>query len=226
MKKINLKIKSVIFDMDGVITNTMPEHFLAWKTVLAPQGVQVSHFDVYRREGQRGINSVEEIFAEKKKPYTPRLAKALLRKKEEFFKKIVKRRFIPGMRSFIRFLKKEHYQLGLVTGTSRHELHRILPDYIYNLFDVTIAGDEVKNGKPHPEPYLLALKKLRITPQQAVVIENAPFGIQAAKAAGVRCLAIATSLPKKYLKQADYVFRQLQDLRRRVNFIHNGHPQK
>ena len=87
MKRINFRVKAVIFDMDGVITNTMPDHFRAWKTVLAREGVQVSHFDVYRREGQRGIMSVQELFAENNKPYTLQKARQLLLEKEQLFKK-------------------------------------------------------------------------------------------------------------------------------------------
>ena len=205
--------------MDGVITNTMPDHFKAWKAVLEPYGVQVTHYDVYSREGQRGINSIKEFFCEKKKVCTPQIIQELLHQKEQLFKKIVKRRFIPVARRFIKWLHQNHFKLALVTGTSRHELPRTLPDYIYKLFDVVVTGSDVTNGKPDPEPFLLALNKLKIKAQDAVVIENAPFGIRAAKAAGIKCLAIATSLREKFLKEADYIFSDMKTLRRKVNFI-------
>ncbi len=60
--KINLKVKAIIFDMDGVITNTMPDHFQAWKSILQKIGIHVNPYKVYKREGQRGITSLEEIF--------------------------------------------------------------------------------------------------------------------------------------------------------------------
>ena len=213
--------------MDGVITNSMPDHFRAWKKVLANEGVHVSHFDIYCREGQRGINSIEELFAEKKKPYTLQKARELLQKKEHLFKKIVKRRFIPGTRSFLKFLHNDQYRLALVTGTSRHELHQVLPDHLYDLFDVVVTGNDVQNGKPHPEPYLRAIRKLKIKPSEAVVVENAPFGIRSAKAAGLTCLAIATSLTKKHLGEADHVFTGIDELRRKINFTSvNGHASR
>lgn len=210
--------------MDGVITNTMPDHFRAWKSVLADEGVHVSHFDVYRREGQRGIKSVQELFAEKGKLYHPRKGKELLYKKEQLFKKIVKRRYISGSRSFLKSLHRNGYQLALVTGTARHELPQVLPDSLYNLFDIVVTGSDVRHGKPHPEPFLRAIRKLKIKPRDAVVIENAPFGIRSAKAAGLICLAIATSLPEVYLREAkaDYVFADLKELRRNINLISNG----
>ncbi|HLD69311.1 MAG TPA: HAD family phosphatase, partial [Candidatus Omnitrophota bacterium] len=104
------------------------------------------------------------------------------------------------------------------TGTSRHELHRILPDYLYNLFSVVVTGTDVKNGKPHPEPFLKALKLLKIKSSEAVVIENAPLGIQSAKKAGLRCFALASSLPKQFLHEADAVFSSIKEMRGRVGF--------
>ena len=219
--KIHLKIKAVIFDMDGVITNTMPDHYAAWKTVLAEQDIQVTHLDIYRREGQRGIHSVQEIFAEYQKPFEHQKALKILKAKEKLFKKIVKTRFIIGARQFLKDLHRHGLRLALVTGTSRHELHRILPDEFYRLFEAVVTGSDVKNGKPHPEPYLKAVKLLRVKPTQAVVIENAPFGIQSAKAAGLRCLALETSLPKAYLNAADAVFPSVKVLRRTTRFYEN-----
>ncbi|MDP2654288.1 MAG: HAD family phosphatase [Candidatus Omnitrophota bacterium] len=213
-----LDIQAVVFDMDGVITHTMPDHFRAWREILAAEGVHVSHHDIYSREGQRGITSLQEIFSEKGVVYSRRTAQRLLREKEELFKSISRQRFIPGARNFIRSLHRRGYRLGLVTGTSRHELHRILPDALYKLFDVTVTGDEVGNGKPHPEPFIKALRELAIDPRQAIVIENAPFGIAAAKAAGLKCLALETSLPRAYLQDADLVFESIRDLQARIRF--------
>ena len=206
------KLTAVIFDMDGVITDTMPYHFCAWQTVFANHGIKVTHEDIYKREGQRGIDSVREIFSEKSVLFTQDLAKKLLKEKEDIFKKIFKRRFIQGSRSFVKNLSRKGYRLALVTGTSRHEAQHLLPKDLWKSFEVTVCGCDVQNGKPHPEPYLRALKGLAIKSSQAFVIENAPFGIASAKAAGLKCLALETSLPKKYLKQADGVFRSYREL--------------
>ena len=74
-----------------------------------------------------------------------------------------------------------------------HEVKKILPSELFNRFEAVVSGSDVTNGKPHPEPYLKALKKLELAPQHAVVVENAPFGIASAKAAKLQCLAIETS---------------------------------
>jgi len=205
--------------MDGVITNTMPDHYKAWNMIFAQEGFHLSHLEVYSREGQPGLISVKELFAEKKISFSKEKAMQILKKKEVLFKKIVRRRFIPGARRFLRFLHRNNFTLALVTGTSRHELHRILPGALYKLFDVVITGSDVKNGKPHPEPFLKALQKLKCQPREAVVIENAPFGIQSAKEAGLKCFALETSLPKPYLKKADFIFKTVKEMQDKIEFI-------
>jgi len=205
--------------MDGVITDTMPYHFRAWEAVLASEGIVVSHEDIYKREGQKGIDSVREIFSEKGKIYTDGIGKRILKKKEELFKRIFKRKFIAGSRAFIKKLKVQGFGLALVTGTSRTEAQKLLPLDLWNCFDATICGCDVQNGKPHPEPYLKALQKLNIRPCDAIVFENAPFGIRSAKTAGLSCLALETSLSRLFLKEADGVFSSFKEMRSKVTFI-------
>ena len=221
-EEIKLKVKAVIFDMDGVITNTMPDHFRAWCNVLAQEGISVSYYDIYSREGQRGIDSVKEIFQKYRKPFAFKKGKMILKRKEEYFKRIVKTRFIPGSRSFLKRLSQENFKLALVTGTARHELKRILPAYLLKVFSVVITGSDVQNGKPHPEPYLKALKQLNLKAREAAAIENAPFGIQSAKKAGLKCLALETSLAKKYLSEADYIFHSFKQFRKQVQFSYDA----
>ncbi len=218
MSKIVYKIKAVLFDMDGVITNTMPDHYRAWETILKRQGIHVTHLDIYSREGQRGIQSVKELFGKCERPFTLKEAQKILKDKEVLFKRIVRRRFIPGTRQYLKKLHAQNIRLGLVTGTSRHELHQILPKHIYDLFSAIITGSDVKQGKPHPEPFIRCLKALKLKSKEAVVIENAPFGIQAAREAGLKCIALQTSLPEKYLHRANHVFKSIRALKGQVQF--------
>jgi beta-phosphoglucomutase len=205
-------ISAVLFDMDGVITDTMSYHMRAWRIVLKRYGLNVNRNDIYKREGQKGIHSIEEIFKEHGHEFNMDLGKKILKEKEEYFKIIVKRRFISGSRTFLKLLRQKGFLLGLVTGTARNEVRKILPDHIFSLFDSVVSGCDVQNGKPHPEPYLTALKNLKIKAHQAIVIENAPFGIQSSKSAGIRCLAIETSLPKEYLTNADGIYQSYAHL--------------
>jgi beta-phosphoglucomutase len=216
---MQFQISTLIFDMDGVITDTMPYHFNAWRSVFASEGIRVSHEDVYKREGQKGIDSVRELFAEKEKYYTDAIGERLLQEKEKLFKRIFKRKFIAGSKMFVKKSAAQGFKLALVTGTSRHEAQKLLPKDLWNYFDVTVCGCDVQNGKPHPEPYLKALAKLNVKPKEAVVFENAPFGIRSAKAAGLFCLALETSLPSSYLKNADLVFSSFKEIQSKVKFI-------
>ena len=199
--------------MDGVITDSMPYHYRAWKNVFRANGLNVSKFDVYRREGQKGTESIQEIFAETGVTISSRQAIEIIAAKERLFKQIIRLRFIPWSRSLIRDLHRNNVRLALVTGTSRQEVEHTLTDDLLNKFEVTITGSDVVSGKPHPEPYLKALELLHIASSEGIVIENAPFGIISAKTAGIKCYAVATSLPFKFLGQADKVFNDLKSLR-------------
>ena len=210
-------VKAVIFDMDGVITNTMPYHFDAWMETLKQAGIKVNCYDVYLREGQPGLSTLRELSKERGIKLSLAQAKDILVKKEAMFKKIVKTKFVKGSRPYLRYLKKRKFLLALVTGTARHEVQKILHKELFAMFDVIVTGDEVKQGKPHPEPFLKALKELKVSPREAIVIENAPLGIEAAKRAGLFCAALETSLSEKYLKKADIICKTFAQLKKALD---------
>jgi len=213
---MDLKVKAVIFDMDGVITNTMPYHFDAWLYVLGRAGIKVNCYDVYEREGQSGLTTLRELFKERGRRFNLKQAKQILSEKERLFKKTVRTSFIKGSRRFLKNLQKRGFLLALVTGTSRHEAKKIMHKELFSIFDATVTGDEVRHGKPSPEPFIKALKGLGVSPREAIVIENAPLGIEAAKRSGLFCIALATSLPARYLKKADLIFKSFAELQKKV----------
>ncbi|MEI8012740.1 MAG: HAD family phosphatase [Candidatus Omnitrophota bacterium] len=206
------KLKAIIFDMDGVITMSMPYHVRAWSMVFAGEGIQLNKSEIYAREGQKGIVGLLEIFAQHEKKITHAQAKILLHKKEIIFKKIVKLRYIAGARLFIRKYYHHDVKLAIVTGTSRLELKQLLPEKLIYKFKVIITGNDVTHGKPHPEPYRKALQALKVHRENAVVIENAPLGITSAIKAGLVCIALETSLPRSYLKEATKIVGDYQGL--------------
>jgi beta-phosphoglucomutase len=89
-----------------------------------------------------------------------------------------------------------------------------MPESLLRTFDAIVTGNDVTQGKPHPEPFLRALKILKVPAGEAVVIENAPFGIRAAKEAGLFCIALETSLPRRYLSQADAILHSFEQIQK------------
>ena len=96
-------------------------------------------------------------------------------------------------------------KVALVTACALKNMQHCLNPEEQAHFDFIITGDEVPRAKPFPDPYLMAARQLGLRPEECVVVENAPLGIEAARNAGMRCVAIETTLGKEYLKSADHV---------------------
>jgi beta-phosphoglucomutase len=219
MAKLKFKPRAIIFDMDGVIVDSMPYHYLAWYEALKPYGIRVSCFDVYSKEGERWDKTLRELFALSGIKVSGQLLRKIFFDRKKIFQKYFKRFIFPGAREFLICLKNKGYLLGLATGTPEAEIKKILPASIKKLFDCIIAGDKVKKGKPNPEPYLRAAKALKTRVGLCLVVENAPLGIESAKRAGMFCVALTTSLPRQYLKSADVVADRLDEI---IGFVDNG----
>ncbi|MCX5781257.1 MAG: HAD family phosphatase [Elusimicrobia bacterium] len=208
-KELRRKPYAFIFDLDGVIVDSMPYHFLSWHEALRPFGVRVNCIDVYQKEGAKWDKALEYFLQKANIKPTRKILNGIFKEHKKSFKKIFKRYIFDDALPIIEKIKKKGYKIGLVTGTNAKRVKRILPAKIYNMFDSIITGDSVKKGKPHPDPYLKAAKKLNVSPSDCVVIENAPFGIESAKKAGMFCIALTTSLPKEYLSGADKIVDNL-----------------
>ncbi|MBU1628423.1 HAD family phosphatase [bacterium] len=208
-----LSFSAVIFDMDGVIVDSMPYHYDAWNQVFKDLGINISKTELYMREGEKGAFSLDYFTRRAGINLTKEELAENLDKKEAIFKKISKPKVFPLIEDIIHGIKDKGISTGLVTGTSYNEAAKLLPLEIFNSFDVIVAGDMVIKGKPDPEPYLMASKKLGISPEKCLVVENAPNGITSAKGAGMFCIAICTSLEQEYLKEADEIFSNFDDLK-------------
>jgi beta-phosphoglucomutase len=198
--------------MDGVIVDSMPYHYLAWYEALIPYGVRVSCFDVFSKEGERWDRTLVGLLSRRRIRPTRELLSSIFTARQRLFKRYFKRFIFPNSEETLRRLKAEGYQLGLVTGTPYREVVKILPARMARLFDALVAGDAVKKGKPHPDPYLAAARSLRRLPQECAVVENAPYGIESAKRAGMYCIAVSTSLPGEYLRKADRIIKAIDQV--------------
>ena len=206
----NQNLKAVIFDWDGTLAATMPLHYEAYRQALASH-MEVKESSIYSEEGRKR----EEIIAVflGKDPSDPEVAR-LSKEKDRVFKTLLERgfSFYPGAMELIKHLKSRGLKLGVVTGTRRRNLHRLLkPDEI-SLFDCIIAADDMDKAKPDPEPFRKCLESLKLEPGEAIVVENAPLGIASAKSAGMPVIAVTFTLPEDRLSQADFVAKSLADV--------------
>ena len=206
------KYKAMLFDMDGVIVDSMPYHFISWFETLKKYDVTVSPFDIYEKEGEKCETCVERFFKRDNIKCNNKIMEEVLKLRDKLYKKYFKVFLFPDIEQVINKLKKEGFLLAIVTGSNRDKVKSMLPKKIISKFDVIIAADMIKKGKPYPDSYLTAAKQLKVKPSECIVIENAPNGIKAAKAAKMFCVAVTTSLPKQYLKYADIICKKVSDI--------------
>ena len=204
------KYKAVLFDFDGVLGKTMEDNYKAWAHSLAPYGIVVEREEYFLMEGAPP-KKVAEIFL-KKKHLSLEPINDIVRIKEEYYLKNRSFALYEGVQELIGNLKTNGLQLALVTGASHRRLMGTNIASFLNQFDVLVTGDQVSQGKPSPEPYLLGAQKLGKKISECLVIENAPMGIKSAKDAGMYCVAICSTLGKEHLAQADIILNTIGEL--------------
>jgi HAD superfamily hydrolase (TIGR01509 family) len=201
--------------MDGVVLDSMPTHLLTWQRTLAPLGVDLTADDLYPLEGVP-TEPTAKLLTERLlgQPCSDEEARRLADAKRALFGQIFDPTFVPGVVPLLHDLRGRGYRLGLVTGSARSVVDGSLaPTGVTELFDAVVTGDQVSRGKPDAEPYRTAADRLGLLPQECLAVENAPLGVQSAKAAGMACVALETTLPAERLSAADRVFPDTLSLR-------------
>ncbi len=195
----------MIFDLDGVLLDSMPYYYLAWKAAFAAHGIAIDKDEFYEREGEHRRKSVIEIF-QKYKGSEPsaHVSAHVVNTMHNTFLKLFHPQLFPCSRELLMALIEKHITLGLVTGSESLKQMLGSDSDLLRLFDTIVTGPDTTKGKPAPEPYELAVQKLRLYSSDCCVVENAPLGIQSAKAAGLFCFAVRNNspLPARRLKLA------------------------
>ena len=178
--------------------------------------MRVSRREIYAWEGESGRVSARTILRRAGRPATGPAVAALLNEKERRFARMARRVSVdPRFRRTLRRLARRGVPLALVTGTSSREVRRILPATVLQAFQAVVTGDRIRHGKPHPEPYRRAMRALGMPPARTIVVENAPYGIRSAQRAGAGLVvALASSLPARFLREADRTLRSSADAAR------------
>lgn len=204
ISKIN--VKAALIDMDGVLYDSMKYHTLAWQRMISELGIECSREEFYLYEGMTGAATIDLIF---RRAYGRNATKEeiseLYERKASYFIEMGQKEIMPGAAEMLNVLRHKGLQRVLVTGSAQNSLIcRIDEDYP-GIFapDKRITANDVRQGKPNPEPYLKGLEKAGVDAIDAIVIENAPLGVQAGHSAGCFTIGITTGpIPAKNMKEA------------------------
>ncbi|MDR2764352.1 MAG: HAD-IA family hydrolase [Tannerella sp.] len=191
--------------MDGVLYDSLPNHALSWMQIMRSYGFNMTEEDVYLHEGRTGDDTINIISGREGKYIGTEERRKIYREKTEIFNTCPTALPMKGSAELLR--KTTGYGLFamLVTGSGQSTLLDSLNNDFPGIFvrERMVTSFDVKRGKPNPEPYLTALDKGGLTPDEAIVIENAPLGVEAAQAAGLFTIAVNTGpLPDSILTDA------------------------
>ncbi len=215
-----LEYQNFLFDLDGVILDSMPYHAKAVAEACEKFGVKITQEDVYMNEGSLTFDVMQKIFERNSKILTKEVYFEIFKLHKKIFIKKYSKFVKPfdGIYDILNTLKNNNKKLALVTGSDIDIVKSDLPKDIEKFFDVIITSDKINFRKPHPEPYQKAMELIKTTKQESIAIENSPTGITAAKSAGLFCIAITTTLAKEYLSKADIILKNHFELK---NYLFN-----
>lgn len=211
--------KAVLFDMDGVLYDSMPNHAVAWQESMKQFGIHMTVADAYATEGARGIDTIRKMVKKQKGvEISLEEAQKMYDVKTRLFHEMKKAEVFDGVIPFMEKIQGKGMTIGVVTGSGQKPLiNRLLHDFGAFLDESRIVtAYDIEKGKPAPDPYLMGLQRCgNLQPWQGIVVENAPLGVRAGVAA--RCFTIAVNsgpLSDDILIQAgaDLIFHRMTEL--------------
>lgn len=203
--------EAVIFDLDGIIVNTVPIHFAAWKKMFNEYGRDFS-FEDYKNKvdgipRMDGVRAVLDDLSEEE-------LKAAADKKQDYFRRELDSGKIPIYDSTIKLIKKlkEEKIPAAAISSSKNCTYILKKIGIYGLMDTVVDGSRQLKGKPDPEIFLTAASELEIPPQKCLVFEDALLGVQSARRAGMRCVGVDRYGHPERLEEADIIVRDISGI--------------
>ncbi len=186
-------IKGAVFDMDGVLVDNAAHHIRAWRRLGREQGKDLADAEVRKVFGRRNTEMLAALFGD-----------ALTREEQDRYgerKEVIYRELmsaalapVPGLMEFLAALRKEGVRTAVATSGPVENVNLVMDGLsLRRWFDVIVTGAEVSRGKPDPEIFLLAARRLNLAPRDCVVFEDSTSGIEAARRAGSPCIALATT---------------------------------
>ena len=215
-------LHAAIFDFDGVVVDSEPIHLACFRQVLARRGIELATEDYYGKYlGFDDHDCFAAVLADNGREADEAEIAAMTAEKTALVKRAIAESIqpLPGAVELMRAVRAAGAGLAICSGALREEIELAARTVgVLELVDVLVAAKDVAKGKPDPEGYLLTLKLLReklarpIDPARTWVIEDAPAGIAAARAAGCKVLAVTNSYPPRALAQADRIVDSLTEV--------------
>ncbi|MDE6267424.1 MAG: HAD-IA family hydrolase [Muribaculaceae bacterium] len=198
--------RAALIDMDGTLYDSMVNHTAAWHKMMLGLGVKCNRDEFYLYEGMTGAATINLLFRRAfGHEVSPEECARLYKRKTELFAEMPPVEPVEGAKLVMEKIMERGWERVLVTGSGQSSLINRLPDDYPGLFrdDMRITSHSVKNGKPHPEPYLKALELAGVKPWEAIVIENAPLGVKSGDSAGIFTIGVTTGpIPARELRRA------------------------
>ena len=212
------RLRAVLFDMDGVLYDSMPSHAKAWHRAMADFGYDLPEQEAYMHEGRTGASTINIVsYRQRGIEESEERIQEIYKVKSAYFNEYPPAQPMPGALELLCKLKAQGLKILIVTGSGQLSLLDRLNHHYPDIFcrELLVTAFDVKQGKPNPEPYLMGMQKGELTPEECIVVENAPLGVRAAKAANIFTIAVNTGpLPNNVLTDegADMLFPSMQAL--------------
>jgi len=187
--------KAIFFDMDGVLFDSMKSHAIAWVNALKQMGLPFTEYEAYLNEGRTGASTIDNVFIkEYGRTATEEEKQTIYKLKSKLFDNFKHSEKIPFVSELLKIIQLQKLEIFVVTGSGQPSLINNLEVNFPGVFNKKkmVTAFDVQYGKPHPEPYLMALKKSGLNPWEVVVIENAPLGVESSSEAGLFTIAVNT----------------------------------
>jgi beta-phosphoglucomutase len=215
-------LRAVIFDFDGVITDSEILHFRSFNRVLARFSAEITMKDYYKTYlGLTDVDCFNLLIREGGLKTGTQKIEELVKQKNQIFNELAKTegRIIEGVQGFLKMLGQNDIPMAICSGALLTEIELILEEArLRRFFETIVSAEQVRKGKPSPEGFLLTLRKLNkgrqisITNAQCVVIEDSHWGLAAAKAAGMHTIAVTNSYDAQQLALAEKIVTRLSEL--------------
>ncbi len=201
-----LDLRAALFDMDGTLYDSMPNHADAWMQMCRDNGIVADRDELFLFEGRTGASTLTILF-ERQFGHGPTAEQVeeLYRQKTVNFRAMPPVDIMPGAQSVTRQCIDASLQCVLVTGSGQRSLLDAVERDFPGVFDSSkaVTSRDVLHGKPHPEPYLMAMQRVGVKPTQSIVFENAPLGVASGAASGAFTVAVVTGpVPRAELAAA------------------------